>query len=107
MFIATKRVGDPPYYSNGAGGTLPEHTAGGAAFVRAARRLLSVIYREGCPYRKAGVRLYDLRPAHPHQASLFGRRRAQEEEAPAEAVDAISRAYGRDTSWAGGGGPAR
>jgi DNA polymerase V len=95
-FITTKRFGEPPYYSNGAAGTLPEHTARGAAIVKAARRLLRVIYRDGYAYKKAGVRLYDLRPARPHQESLFGRRRSQDE-ALAAAVDQINRTYGRDT----------
>ena len=61
-FITTKRFGEPPHYSNGGAGTLAEHTARASAFVKATRRLLDVIYREGYGYKKASVRLYDIRP---------------------------------------------
>ena len=93
VFITTKRFGDPPHYSNGVAGSLPEHTARASAFARASRRLLEPIYRQGLGYKKAGVCLHDIRPARPHQESLFGRGR-EEDEALAEAVDQINREYG-------------
>jgi len=95
-FITTKRFGDPPHYSNGAAGTLQEHTARAAPFVRASRRLLEVIYRNAYGYKKAGVRLYDIRPRRPHQESLFGRRRSTDE-ALAAAVDRVNREHGAGT----------
>ncbi|WP_103028683.1 Y-family DNA polymerase [Salinibacter altiplanensis] len=96
VFITTKRFGDPPHYSNGAAGSLPEHIARASAFARASRRLLEPIYRQGLGYKKAGVCLYDIRPARPHQESLFGRGR-EEDEALTEAVDQINREYGKET----------
>lgn len=93
-FITTKRFGDPPYYSNGVAGSLQEHTARGAPFVRASRRLLEPIYREGYGYKKAGVQLYDIRPSRPHQESLFGRGR-EEDEALTRAVDRVNREHGK------------
>ncbi len=67
----TKRFGDPPYYSNGVAGTLPEHTARAAPFVKATRRFLEIIYREGYGYKKVGVQLYDIRPKRPHQKPFW------------------------------------
>ena len=100
-FITTKRFGEPPYYSNGVAGSLPEHTARGAPFVKAAGRLLEAIYREGYGYKKAGVKLYDIRPSRPHQESLFGGsvtgRRRSADERLMEAVDRVNRKHGRGT----------
>jgi len=93
-FITTKRFGEPPYYSNRAAGTLPEHTARAAPFARATGRLLEVIYREGYGYKKAGVQIYDIRPSRPHQESLFGRGRSEDEDLMA-AVDSINREHGK------------
>ena len=95
-FITTKRFGDPPYYSNGVSASLAAHTARAAAFVKASRRLLEPIYRDRYRYKKAGVMLYDIRPARPHQESLFGRRRQQDEDLM-DAVDRINRRQGART----------
>jgi DNA polymerase V len=95
-FITTKRFGEPPYYSNGLAGSLAEHTARASAFVKATRRFLEIIYREGYGYKKAGVMLYDIRPKRPHQESLFGRGRKQDEDLMA-AVDHLNREYGMGT----------
>lgn len=95
-FITTKRFGDPPHYANGAAGTLPEHTARAAPFVRATGRLLDVIYREGYGYKKAGVQLYGIRPSRPHQESLSGRRRSDDEQL-IKVVNQIKREDGTGT----------
>ncbi len=95
VFITTKRFGDGPHYSNGVAGSISEHTARAAPFVKATRRLLEPIYREGYGYKKAGVMLYDIRPKRPHQESLFGRRR-QQDESLTEAVDQINREHGKN-----------
>jgi DNA polymerase V len=95
-FITTKRFGDPPYYSNGLAGSLGEHTARAAPFVKATGRFLEIIYREGYGYKKAGVQLYDIHPKRPHQESLFGRRRKQDEDLMA-AVDQVNREHGKGT----------
>jgi DNA polymerase V len=95
-FITTKRFGDPPHYSNGVAGSFPEHTARASAFVKAAGRLLEPIYREGYGYKKAGVCLYDIRPSRPHQESLFGRQRS-EDESLTDAVDRINYEHGKGT----------
>jgi DNA polymerase V len=94
VFITTKRFGDPPHYSNGVGGSLPEHTACGAPFVKASRHLLEPIYRHGPGYKKAGVCLYDIRPKRPHQESLFGQGRREDEDLM-EAVGRINREHGK------------
>jgi len=96
VFITTKRFGEPPYYSNGVAGALGEHTAREASFVKASRRLLEPIYRKGYDYKKAGVMLYDIHPSRPHQESLFGRGR-REDETLMEAVDRINRQHGKET----------
>ena len=96
VFITTKRFGDPPHYANGVAGTLAEHTARAAPFVKSARRLLEPVYRSGYGYKKAGVMLYDIRPRRPHQESLFGRRRA-DDEALMTAIDRVNREHGGRT----------
>jgi len=100
-FITTKRFGDPPYYSNGLAGSLPEHTARAAPFVKATRRILEIIYREAYGYKKAGVMLYDIRPSRPCQESLFGSeltgRRRKEDEDLMGAVDELNRKHGKGT----------
>ncbi|MCS4047559.1 DNA polymerase V [Salinibacter ruber] len=94
VFITTKRFGDPPHYSNGVAGSLPEHTARASAFVKASRWLLEPIYRNGYGYKKAGVCLYDIRPSRPHQESLFGQGREEDEDLM-EAVDRINQEHGK------------
>ncbi|MBB4062629.1 DUF4113 domain-containing protein [Salinibacter ruber] len=94
VFITTKRFGDPPHYSNGVAGSLPEHTARASAFAKASRRLLEPIYQGGHGYKKAGVCLYDIRPSRPHQESLFGQGRKEGEDLM-EAVDQINRKHGK------------
>jgi DNA polymerase V len=94
VFITTKRFGDPPHYSNGAHGSLPEHAARGASFVKASRRLLEPIYQGGHGYKKAGVCLYNIRPSRPHQESLFGQGRREDEDLM-EAVDHVNRKHGK------------
>ena len=103
VFITTKRFGPPPHYSNGLAATLGAHTARASAFAKASRRLLEPIYRDGYGYKKAGVCLYDIRPARPHQESLFGRGR-QEDEALMEAVDQITREHGKNALNLGAAG---
>jgi DNA polymerase V len=96
VFITTKRFGPPPHYANAAAGTLDEHTAASGPFSHASRCLLEAIYREGPGYKKAGVMLYDIRPARPKQESLFGRC-TEADEALMDAVDRINATYGRGT----------
>jgi DNA polymerase V len=96
VFITTKRFGPPPHYANGVAGTLPAHTARAAPFTRASRHLLDAIYRELYGYKKAGVKLYDIRPNRPHQESLFGRRR-QVDEALTSAIDRVNGEHGKGT----------
>jgi len=96
VFISTKRFGEPPYYSNGVAASLGAHTARAAPFLRASRRLLEPIYRDGYGYKKAGVCLYDIHPSRPHQESLFGRKREEDEELM-EAVDRINQTHGKET----------
>ncbi len=95
VFITTKRFGDPPHYSNGVAGSLPEHTARASAFAKASRWLLEPIYQSGHGYKKAGVCLYDIRPSRPHQESLFGQGRKEDEDLM-EAVDQINRKHGKE-----------
>ncbi|MCS3708244.1 DNA polymerase V [Salinibacter ruber] len=94
VFITTKRFRDPPHYSNGVVGSLPEHTARASAFAKASRWLLEPIYQGGHGYKKAGVCFYDIRPSRPHQESLFGQGRKEGEDLM-EAVDQINRKHGK------------
>lgn len=95
IFITTKRFGPLPHHPNGVAGRLPEHIARSAAFVKVTRCLLEPIYREGYGYKKAGVKLYDIQPARPHQESFFGRRRSKDESLMG-AVDRVNAEYGSE-----------
>ena len=104
VFITTKRFGDPPYYSNAAGGALRPVTHHTPTLLRHARRRLQGIYREGPAYKKAGVTLQHLRPETPRQKHLFGGPDA-DEEALMEAVDRLNQTMGRGTvGFAAAGG---
>jgi DNA polymerase V len=96
VFITTKRFGDPPRYSNTAGGTLRPVTHHTPILLRHARRLLRVIYREGPAYKKAGVTLQKLRPETPRQGPLFGDP-DPDDAALMDAVDRLNREMGRGT----------
>jgi DNA polymerase V len=96
VFITTKRFGDPPHYSNAAGGTLRPLTHHTPTLLGHARRLLRAIYRDGPAYKKAGVALQKIRPETPRQGHLFG------DPDPADAalmetVDHLNRTMGRGT----------
>jgi DNA polymerase V len=64
--------------------------------VKASRRLLKPIYRQGPGYKKAGVCLYDIRPKRPHQESLFGQERREDEDLM-EAVGQINREHEKES----------
>jgi DNA polymerase V len=101
VFVTTKRFGPPPHYSNAAAGTLPGHTADARPFLRAARRLLDQIHVSAIDgrevgYKKAGVLLYDIRPADAGQTHLFSRS-TPEDQALMDAVDQINAQMGRGT----------
>ena len=106
-FLTTKGFGSGPHRSGCEGEGLAEATADSTALVAAARRCLGRGYvgadGRGRPYRyrKAGVTLYEIRPAGTEQRGLFAiadgdtgadrQRRA----ALMEALDAANRKYGK------------
>ena len=88
-------------YRNAAALPLEPPTHHTPTLLRAARRCLGSIWREGLAYRKAGVLLSGLRPETPRQAHLFDPGTRPEQAALMETIDQINRRMGRGTlRWA-------
>ncbi len=75
-FVATKRFGDPSHYSNGLAGSLPEHTARAAPFVKATRRFFGDDLSEGLRCQ-SGVEDSELQRPEKSLGRSFRTRKAQ------------------------------
>jgi DNA polymerase V len=69
-FIRTSPFRKEKQYSRSVCTQLPEPCSDAHAIVQAAIRGLSIIYKSGYNYAKAGVMLIDLQPANQHQLRL-------------------------------------
>ncbi len=88
-------------YSNAAATPLEPPSNHTPTLLRAARRCLDRIWRDGADYRKAGVMLSGLRPETPRQAHLFDAGDRPEQQRLMQAVDQLNRTMGRGTvGWA-------
>ena len=76
---------------------LPVATADTGKLIQAALSALSVIWRFGFRYKKAGVVLLDLLPAANVQGALFDRPDDSRSHARMRAIDGLNARYGRDT----------
>ena len=76
---------------------LPVATADTAILITTAMRAVSVIWRSGYRYKKAGVMLLDLMPAARVQAGLFDAPDDPRSKARMKALDALNGRYGRET----------
>ena len=99
VFIQTNRFkAEEPQYNAGITVPMAEPTDDSLALTVAALKGLDAIYRTGFRYKKAGVLLTLLSDKNSRQSTLFDDQAAREKSTKLmAAIDAINRAYGRDT----------
>jgi DNA polymerase V len=76
---------------------LPVATSDTTKLITAALIGLEALWRPGYRYKRAGVMLLDLHPAHRVQESLFDKRDDVRRMALMRALDKLNARYGRDT----------
>jgi DNA polymerase V len=94
VFLTTNRFADEPQYSNSVTIPLPVTTQDTAELIRYALRGLEQLLREGYRYKKAGVILTELVPAHQVQAHLFDHHDRERSQRLMAALDAINTQWG-------------
>ena len=87
---------DLPFYSNSCQRRLATPSASTMAIVHYALLALNDIYRDGFPYRKAGVLLTDITPDSGIQLGLFDRLDHGRQQRLMQAIDHINRHYGSE-----------
>ena len=99
VFIQTNRFkAEEPQYNAGITVPLAEPTDDTPVLTHAALKGLEAIFRAGYRYKKAGVLLTLLSDKNSRQSTLFDDQNAREKSTRLmAAIDAINRAYGRDT----------
>lgn len=98
VFVHTDRFRPAdPQYSAVQPVALPVATADTGKLIGAALRALTVLYRPGFRYKKAGVIFLDLVPAGKVMDGLFDAPDSAATQARMRAVDALNRRFGRDT----------
>lgn len=76
---------------------FPTPTDSTLEIVAAAIRALRELFREGCSYRRAGVLLGEISPAHGVQTELFGRIDRSKHTRLMETIDRLNRTLGKET----------
>ena len=100
VFVMTNRFRpEDAQYSNGVVIPLSNPSSDTMSLAAAALFGLSRIYRPGYSYKKCGVMLLDLSPAHQRQQSLFSQvdDEAKHSLALMSVLDSVNAKYGRDT----------
>ena len=99
VFIQTNRFkAEEPQYNAGINVPLAEPTDDTLVLTHAALKGLEAIFQAGYRYKKAGVLLTLLSDKNSRQSTLFDDQNAREKSTRLmAAIDAINRAYGRDT----------
>ena len=98
VFLSTNPfVPDDPQYHNTGTLELPAPTADTGLLIGQAMRGLATIYREGYRYKKTGIMLWSLSPAHRRQGALFGAGDGERSQRLMETLDAVNARMGRGT----------
>jgi DNA polymerase V len=97
VFLMTSRFTDEPQYANNVTLPLPVATQDTAELIRYALGGIEQIFREGYRYKKAGVILTELVPAHQAQPHLFDRLDRERSQRLMAALDAINTQWGAGT----------
>jgi DNA polymerase V len=97
VFLMTNHFTDEPQYANSVTLPLPVATQDTAELLRYALRGIAQRFREGYRYKKAGVILTALVPAHQVQTHLFDRHDRERSQRLMAALDAINTQWGTGT----------
>ena len=97
VFLMTNRFTEEPQYANSVTMPLPIATQDTAELIRYALRGIEQIFRESYHYKKAGVLLTELVPAHQVQTHLFDQPDRERSQRLMAALDAINTRWGRGT----------
>jgi DNA polymerase V len=92
VFLMTNRFTEEPQYSNSVTIPLPVATQDTAELIRYALQGVEQIYREGYRYKKAGVILTALVPAHQVQTHLLDQQDREHSQKLMAAIDVINTA---------------
>lgn len=88
-----------PFYSRSTYIAFPVATADTALLIRAARSAVDALFKSGIRYAKAGVMLYDIKPAHSVQPTLFHHGDSNKRIALMQAMDNINQQCGSRTIY--------
>src|SRR5438876_10690629 len=97
VFLTTNRFADAPQYASTVPLPFPVATQDTAELIRYALRGIEQIFREGYHYKKAGVILTALVPAHQVQTHLFDQTDRERSQRLMAAIDAINTQWGTGT----------
>jgi DNA polymerase V len=97
VFLMTNRFTEEPQYANSVTMPLPIATQDTAELIRYALRGIEQIFRESYHYKKAGVILTALVPAHQVQTHLFDWHDRERSQRLMAALDAINTQWGTGT----------
>jgi DNA polymerase V len=97
VFLHTNRFAEEPQYAKSVTITLPVATQDTAELIRYALRGIAQLFREGYRYKKAGVILTALVPAHQVQTHLFDHKDRDRSRQLMAAIDAINTQWGTGT----------
>jgi DNA polymerase V len=97
VFLTTNRFTDEPQYANSVTLPLPVATQDTAELIRYALQGIAQLFREGYRYKKAGVTLTELVPAHQIQTHLFDQHDHENSRLLMAAIDAINTQWGSGT----------
>jgi DNA polymerase V len=97
VFLMTNRFADEPQYANSVTIPLPVATQDTAELIQYAFRGIEQLFHEGYRYKKAGVILTALVPAHQVQTHLFDQHDRERSQRLMAALDALNTQWGTGT----------
>jgi DNA polymerase V len=97
VFLMTNRFTEEPQYAKSVTLPLPVATQDTAELIRYALRGIEQLFREGYRYKKAGVILTELVPAHQVQTHLFDQHDRARSQRLMAALDALNTQWGSGT----------
>ena len=97
VFLNTNRFSKMPQYSNSKTVALANQTNSTIEIRRWTKRILKEIYKDGFYYKKVGVILQGLQTESSETVRLYGEKEYEKEKRLCEAIDKLSKRFGRNT----------
>lgn len=97
VFLGTNRFAKTPQYNNSVTIELANATNSTRELREWTRKALDKIYKKGFLYKKVGVILLGLQPEKAETVRLYNERDYEKEKRLMQAMDKITRKFGRDT----------